>query len=228
MTVAVVVAGQGSPGVTLADIQRVVCSHLASPRRVRALIEELERTAGISRVQARGDTRRRLIIMGGWLPGALDVWAGAYVRVVGQWFPRRAQRFPDGVRACATALIAGWANLHARYGFLLTEGCALVSMIMNRLGGHPMLLELIGSAVPAADGSALARLSRKRLARSVGLSRAQITKLLAACEQRGWLRRDAGAGSFVQVFAVAYGELRRWIAREIAFVLTVMAGPRAS
>ena len=84
-----------------------------------------------------------------------------------------------------------------------------------------MLLEIIGSAVVLEDGTALASFSRKAAAHSLGLSRAHFSAILAQCEKYGWMKR-LDTGTQIMIAEAVYRELRRWVAREIAWVVELM------
>jgi hypothetical protein len=221
ITVAVILAKQGGRGVTLADVQRVVCKRLASPGRVRAIVRELERTGALIRTRAAEDSRRLRMVVSGWLPDALAVWGRAYAESAHPFLSALMPGTPEAAAAWAARFLAGWAEAYERFGFLLMDGYPVVLMFANHLAGHPMLLETLGASVPLEDGTAFTSVSRKSAARSFGLSRAHFAAILAECEARDWMRRVSN-GMRIVIEAAAYRELRRWVAREIAWVVELM------
>jgi hypothetical protein len=221
-TVAVIVAKQGGRGVTLADVQRVICNRLASPRRVRAIVDGLERTHAVTRTMGNDDFRRRQVVISGWLPHALMTWGNAYARSASAYLSAAAGT-PLAANLWAMQFLSGWAEAYERFNFLIADGYPVVLMLTDHFAGHPMLLQMIGSAVLLPDGTAVASLSRKAAARSFGLSRAHFTMLLAKCERFGWMTRE-GKGTRIVMAEHVYRELRSWVAREIAWVVEVMGG----
>jgi len=224
-TVAVILAKQQN-GVTLADIQRVVCNRLASARRVRAIVGELERSGAVTRKLSFGDSRRRLIVVGSWFPDILAVWGKAYADSAKPWLPNNKSLTPSTASDWTSRFLAGWVSYYGEFGFLLADGYPVVLTFLNHLAGHVMLLEIIGSAVALDDGTALASFSRKAAAHSLDLSRAHFAAILAKCEKNGWMKR-LNTGTHIILAEAVYRELRRWVAREIAWVVELMAGPNA-
>jgi hypothetical protein len=220
ITVGAILAKQGQHNATLTTVQRIVCDRLASQRRVRAIVGELERTQAIARVVAAGDSRSRQIIVGGWLPGALAAWGNAYASSARPWLSALPILTP-ALASWGMKLLAGWALAYEQSGFLLADGHPVVSMFTNRLGGHPMILQIIGSAVPLPDGTAFASFSRKAASRSFGLSRTHFTAILVRSERLGWMHRQ-GKGTQLLLTEPVYQELRSWVAREIAWIIELM------
>jgi hypothetical protein len=222
-TVAAIVAKQDG-GVTLADVQRVVCAELASYRRVRAIAAELERTGAIVRLPVSDDARRRQIVISGWLPSALALWGDAYAKSAHPWLSTMVTGAFPARTGWAARLLAGWVSAYERYGFLLARDNPVVLMFTNHFAGYPLLLEIIRSAVPLPDGTVIASVSRKAASRSFGLSRAHFAALLARCERLGWMWREKSSARVVLTEPV-YRELQRWVAREIAWVVDLMRTP---
>ena len=120
-TVAVILAKQQN-GVALADIQRVVCNRLASARRVRAIVGELERTGAVTRKLSSGDSRRRLIIVESWFPDMLAIWGKAYADLARPWLPDDKSLTPSTASDWTSRFLSGWVLYYEEFGFLLAEG----------------------------------------------------------------------------------------------------------
>jgi hypothetical protein len=201
-------------GVTLRAIQDfAVPNRLASARRVRSLVANLARTGAARPLGPGGDGRERPWRLGGWLPPALERWWAAYARALGALeLPSAADpeaRLASYLRRSVAAFPEAGAPLARQFGDL--------SVFLDRKGGHAVLLHLVSHAHEGGLGAEVgSELSRKGMARELGVSRAQVTLLMAEAERRDLLRREP-AGTAVRLAPAAYSRARLWIAHEIAW-----------
>lgn len=219
---AVVAAGlafQTPSGVTLAAIQDfVVKNQLASARRVRSVAANLVRTGAVWPLRRGQDARARPLAIGGWLSLALERWHDAYVQAAAELSNLAATESAES----ANRLEAHLKRVVARYpatGVNLASAFEDLSLFLDRKGGHLVLLELLSGALAASAQRYIgSTLSRKRIARDLGVSRAHVTLLLADAEKRGLLHRT---GTAVRLRAKIYHRARLWIAHELASALDV-------
>lgn len=189
--VALLLKGSISAGrsATLAEISASMeRSGLATARRVRAMIEWLEHCGALERVQIGQDRRRRPFRVTGWLLHALHelAWLVALAGAANamDWLA-------EEVRGTDRFLLAMAAPLFEfiQKGALLPD---TINLFVDYRAGYALLVHLMGAASLREDGTVLTQVSRKALARTVHVSRAQITGIIARAERLGLVTRLAG------------------------------------
>ena len=199
---------QGSDGVTLARIiETVAGAGFASPRRVRAICDNLRR---LDTVWVAGDRRTRRdkpLRFGDWLEAALVELLETVLRAANPWFDRAAD--VDGV--LLARVLASRIDLLKLQSNRLSPSSP-EDFFLEHVAGYPMVLELI--AAPLASRA----VSRKGLARVYGVSRPHVANLIAHAEDRGWIRTH-GERRAISLAPATSARLRRWVAHELAIVI---------
>lgn len=200
---------------TLAEVQAVVVPRgWASSRRTRALIDWLELEGAARRHQPNGDNRERPWSLCGWLIMAIETLAEAYLAAAVPW---QAQPFMDrpakdiGVNILIDGV--GWL-LKQPQEFSPTSMETL--MFLGHAPGFPLLLDLLSAAKTSKSGASNCEFSRKAAARAYGISRAQVTALLAKAERLSILKRD---GSRILLSDGTLQNVQRDIAHQLAFIV---------
>lgn len=209
---------------TLAAVQAIVVPRgWASSRRTRALIDWLELEGAARRHQPRDDNRERPWSLCGWLIMAIETLAEAYLAAAAPWEPQPVMDRPAKDDIGINSLIDG-------VGWLLKQQQELIPtsmetlMFLGHAPGFPLLLDLLSAAKTSKSDASDCEFSRKAAARAYGVSRAQVTALLAKAERLTILKRD---GSRILLSDRTLQNVQRDLAQQLAFVVVWLGILRA-
>ncbi|WP_421400297.1 hypothetical protein [Agrobacterium fabrum] len=201
---------------TLAAVQGVIVPMgWASSRRTRALIDWLELENTAQRHPPFLDNRERPWSLNGWLVLTVETLAAIYLAAASPWAERQQANTPEQTAAGIRGLIDGvcWLLVNSQE---LPQMSDEMRMFLWHAPGFPLLLELLSAAVTSAPCDAGCEFSRKAAARAYGISRAQVTGLLAKAERLNYLTR---IGSRVRLSDLMLRNARRDLAHQLAFVV---------
>jgi hypothetical protein len=198
-------------------IDALAASGLDSPSRSRALIRLLDAQGAIDSLPDPKDRRRRLLRPSFLLNALHRDWLAANLAATALVSPLPLPpRALADVPGLAEAYLTDVMLRHVRDGFTVFTDYPEVAAFMDHRGGYMLMLALAGGA---------GDFSRSALARASGVSRAHLLTLLAAAEQRGWLRRN-GPKHAVALGEAFAAQMDGWIARELA-LFTLLAEDHA-
>lgn len=172
------------PPVTRSVVEAAFGPGIAGRGRVASHLSALRRVGAIESVP--GDGRSRPLRPTPWLEAWIVRWVEAMVLPAEPWWPGGGGQpavTPERAVAYLSQLLAS-----SRAGLNAIGAAPNVERMMTLVGGHLFMLELI-LACEARYVEAPAAFSRRRFARTYGVSRAHAVDLMAATERLGWVKR---------------------------------------